>query len=99
MEVILSRLQRPSSIRHALIAVGAAGALYWSSQALNKWLTRRTLNNRVQDPNWDWSKEVVLLTGGSSGIGALVAADLGARGIKVVNVDRNPPQNEHGEQT
>ncbi|KAL1306125.1 hypothetical protein AAFC00_004239 [Neodothiora populina] len=39
---------------------------------------------------WDWPNEIAVVTGGSSGFGALFTADLTAKGIKVVVLDINP---------
>jgi hypothetical protein len=60
---------------------------------LNKYLTRRANNNWVSNSNWEWSKEIAVVTGGSSGIGELVVKDLAGRGIKAVALDVNPPKN------
>ena len=98
MDGVLEQLKKPTAARGAIVAAGTIGTAYLVSRGLNSWLTRRALNNRVTDRTWNWSKEVVLVTGGSSGIGAMVAAELGARGVTVVNVDMNPPKSENGEQ-
>lgn len=60
---------------------------------LNGWLNRRALNNGVSD-HYDWNREVVVLTGGSNGIGRQVADRLGNRGIKVAILDIQPPKDE-----
>ncbi|CAP91550.1 Estradiol 17-beta-dehydrogenase [Penicillium chrysogenum] len=57
---------------------------------LGNWLDRRTLNNSTSDP-YDWNREVVILTGGSNGIGRRIAELLGARDIKVAILDIAPP--------
>lgn len=59
---------------------------------LTAWLDRRTINNGVQD-HYDWNREVVVLTGGSGGIGQRIAQLLGARGIKVAILDITAPTN------
>lgn len=43
-------------------------AVWGVAKTLNSWLDRRALNNGVQD-RYDWSREVVLITGGADGIG------------------------------
>ncbi|KIW10140.1 hypothetical protein PV08_11101 [Exophiala spinifera] len=58
---------------------------------LNKYLSRLSLNNFVTDRSWDWQKEIVVCTGGSSGIGKHVVDELARRGIQVVILDINPP--------
>jgi all-trans-retinol dehydrogenase (NAD+) len=45
----------------ALVALGLA-------YRLNRLLSRLSLNNWTSDHTWDWSRETVLITGGSSGI-------------------------------
>ncbi|KAJ5668897.1 short chain dehydrogenase/reductase family protein [Penicillium macrosclerotiorum] len=54
------------------------------------WLDRRIVNNGVPD-HYDWNREVVVLTGGSGGIGRRVAQMFGDRGIKVAILDIAPP--------
>lgn len=75
-----------------------AGVLFGllSSRWLNTWLSYRALNNSVKDRTWDWKKEIVLLTGGSSGIGAVTAAKLAEKGVKVIIVDLHPPKAKLG---
>lgn len=64
---------------------------------LNAWLNRRVLNNGVAD-RYDWSREVVVLTGGSNGIGRRIALMLGRRGITVAVLDIQPaPEDEEEE--
>ncbi|KAJ5727657.1 hypothetical protein N7493_005477 [Penicillium malachiteum] len=41
----------------------------------------------------DWRKEIVLITGGSTGIGELVARKLAKNSVKVVVLDLAPPKN------
>ncbi|KAL4889783.1 hypothetical protein BDV59DRAFT_103666 [Aspergillus ambiguus] len=57
---------------------------------VNAAMNRRALNNGVSD-RYDWNREVVVLTGGSNGIGRQVASLLGSRGIKVAILDIQPP--------
>ncbi|KAJ5964698.1 uncharacterized protein N7479_004574 [Penicillium vulpinum] len=57
---------------------------------LGKWLDHRMLNNSVSDV-YDWNREVVILTGGSNGIGRRIAELLGARDIKVAILDISLP--------
>ncbi|KAK3337225.1 hypothetical protein B0T19DRAFT_411876 [Cercophora scortea] len=65
--------------------------LLWVGLArwLNNWYSRRVLNNGVSD-RYDWSKEVVLITGGAGGIGGHVVQMLAERNIKVVVLDIQP---------
>jgi all-trans-retinol dehydrogenase (NAD+) len=58
---------------------------------LSTWLNRRILNNALTD-HYDWNKEIVVLTGGSNGIGLQIAHLLGSRDIKVAILDITPPQ-------
>ena len=57
----------------------------------NAWLTRRKVNNYLTDSSWDWTKEVVVVTGGSSGIGKEIVLKLAKKHIKVIIVDLNAP--------
>ena len=59
---------------------------------LNSWLNDVAANNwlwREEKLQWTWSREIAVLTGGSSGIGALTAQGL-ARKMKVVVLDVQP---------
>ncbi|KAF4415969.1 short-chain dehydrogenase reductase [Fusarium acutatum] len=67
-----------------LLALKSLG--YW-----NAWYTKRKVNNHVVDPSWDWSREIVVVTGGSNGIGAAIVSKFAERGIKVLILDRSPP--------
>jgi all-trans-retinol dehydrogenase (NAD+) len=53
---------------------------------LSAFLDSGVTNNWTNDV-YDWGKEVVVVTGGSDGIGAKVVQLLGERGIKVVVLD------------
>ncbi|KAF4946463.1 hypothetical protein FGADI_11101 [Fusarium gaditjirri] len=58
---------------------------------LNAWYTKRKVNNHVSDPSWDWAREIVVVTGGSNGIGAAIVSKFAEKGIKVLILDRSPP--------
>lgn len=66
----------------------AAGSVY----RMNTLLTRLVLNNWVRDRNWDWKKEVVIVTGGSSGIGECITRKLSEQNIRVVILDIVEPR-------
>ncbi|KAJ5154411.1 short chain dehydrogenase/reductase family protein [Penicillium coprophilum] len=57
---------------------------------LNDWLSSKCRNNWTTDDTWDWKKELVVVTGGSGGIGGGVAQRLAAMGARVVVVDIIP---------
>ncbi|RHZ67749.1 short chain dehydrogenase/reductase family protein [Aspergillus thermomutatus] len=60
---------------------------------VNSWLNTRTLNNGVSD-RFYWNREVVVLTGGSNGIGRQIAQLLGDLGVKVAILDIHSPQED-----
>ncbi len=59
---------------------------YLSLKSRNGWKTTKT----------DWDNEVVVVTGGSDGIGGLLAETLAIRNVTVIILDVKPPENEHG---
>ncbi|OKL61829.1 hypothetical protein UA08_02484 [Talaromyces atroroseus] len=72
-----------SSTTRNLVAVVFA---YMLVTQFNRILSGLVLNNWTSD-TYDWTREIVLLTGGCSGIGKSVARDLASRGIKVCVAD------------
>ncbi|OCK86210.1 putative short-chain dehydrogenase [Lepidopterella palustris CBS 459.81] len=56
---------------------------------VNRALSRKALNNGV-NAKFDWSKEIILITGAAGGIGAEAAKKLAARGSTVVVLDVLP---------
>lgn len=59
------------------------GLLYKS----NSYLSRRALNSPVDKDTWDWDKEIVVVTGGASGIGAAIVKLFAEQGIKTISLD------------
>ena len=57
----------------------------------NSYLSHKAYNNWTTDNTWDWSREIVVITGGSSGFGAILVRRLAEKGIKVVSLDINEP--------
>jgi 3-oxoacyl-ACP reductase-like protein len=55
----------------------------------SSFLDNAVTNNWTND-QYDWSKEIVVVTGGSDGIGAIVVKLLAERGIKVAVLDVQP---------
>lgn len=79
--------------------IGAGAAVLLTLTLLpriSSWATRRKENNYVTDETWDWTKEIVVVTGGSSGIGWNITSRLAARGVKVIVLDIVEPQEKLG---
>jgi len=74
-----------------ILAGAAAVFLIGLIPRFNAWLTRRKVNNYLTDSSWDWTKEVVVVTGGSSGIGKEIVLKLAKEHSKVTIVDLNAP--------
>jgi all-trans-retinol dehydrogenase (NAD+) len=58
---------------------------------ISKYLDMGIPNNWTND-TYNWSREVVVVTGGSDGIGAIVVQLLAERGVKVVVLDIQAPK-------
>ncbi|KAL7817737.1 NAD(P)-binding protein [Trichoderma gracile] len=56
------------------------------ARGLSGWLSDRVRNNWVGD-KYDWSKEIVLITGGAAGIGAAIVKLLDEMKVRVVVLD------------
>lgn len=69
-------------------------AIVGTALCVNEWLNKWSVNNWTSSgyPGWDWAKEIVVITGGSSGIGASIAHQILARDSRttVVIVDYAP---------
>lgn len=66
--------------------IAATSVLLW----VNDYLSAKSRNNWTIDDTWDWKKELVVVTGGSGGIGAGVAQRLAEMGARVVVFDIIP---------
>lgn len=78
--------------RNAAIASAALGLVFWVNRALNS----LSLNNWTMAKRWDNERELVLITGGCSGIGKEIATSLVKKGIRVVVLDIQDPTFTHG---
>ncbi|KAK2812639.1 hypothetical protein FQN50_001285 [Emmonsiellopsis sp. PD_5] len=74
------KLEKPA------LFLAAASILLWA----NDYLSAKSRNNWTTDNSWNWKNEIVVVTGGSGGIGGSVAQRLVANGVRVVVVDIIP---------
>ncbi|KAH7010480.1 hypothetical protein EDB80DRAFT_750812 [Ilyonectria destructans] len=86
----LAAVAKLPNVRATIVALLALGIL----PRLNRWFSRRKVNNYVTDTTWDWTKEVVIITGGSSGIGECMAEKLAQKQTKVIILDVNEPKRD-----
>lgn len=71
----------------AFLVVVALALLRLTNRALTSW----SLNNGVSVGKWNADRELVLLTGGCSGIGKQMVLDLAKTGTRVVILDIQEP--------
>ncbi len=94
-KIILDFVTTPSCARTATgVSLGAIALLQISS-AWSRAYSRKRLNNFSFKDKYEWDvpgKELVLITGGSSGLGDAAARKLAAHGIRVVCWDVHPPK-------
>lgn len=54
-------------------------------------LSRRAVGGAKPGSSWNWDEEIVVVTGGSGGIGQALVREFVRRGVEVVNLDARPP--------
>ncbi|CAI7594045.1 unnamed protein product [Penicillium manginii] len=70
------------------LSIGLCGVVSFGLLCkFNAYLSRRALNSPVDKDSWDWDKEIVVVTGGSSGIGAAIVRVFAGQGIKTISLD------------
>lgn len=79
--------------RNTAIASAALGFSYWVNRALN----RLSLDNWTKAKRWDNEYELVLITGGCSGIGKAIASRLAKKEVHVIVLDIQDPAFTQGE--
>jgi all-trans-retinol dehydrogenase (NAD+) len=57
---------------------------------INSYLSRVVLNNFTGD-TWNFGKEIVVVTGGSSGMGAAITKEIAKTSASVIAIDLYPP--------
>lgn len=89
----LRQLLSPEHIGYAITTLKWLFA-YGLIRNINDYLNELANNNFklfADKKQWVWSKEIAVVTGGSSGFGALFSQDLAAKGIHVCALDINEP--------
>ncbi|OBT75446.1 hypothetical protein VF21_05723 [Pseudogymnoascus sp. 05NY08] len=87
IKLVMGWVNTPRSVKLALPTILALLSL----RKVNGLLSQQVLNNFVSD-RYVWSQEVVVVTGGSGGLGDLLVRKLAAKGIKVISLDVTPPR-------
>lgn len=72
------------------IGLGALGFIAFCSR-LNSYLSRRALNNATVTLVWESEREIVVVTGGSSEIGAAIDELLAQKGMRTLILDVTEP--------
>ncbi|KAJ6109940.1 NAD(P)-binding protein [Penicillium sp. IBT 16267x] len=75
------------------IGLGALGFIGFCSR-VNSYLSRRALNDATTTLPWESEREIVVVTGGSSGIGAAIVELLAHKGVRTVILDVTEPRDE-----
>lgn len=83
-----------AQLQRSPIVLAAAGLLtsFLVARSVNKSLSKSAQNNFTTDKTWDWKKELVVITGGASGIGAAIVDQLVENGVKVIILDLVAPK-------
>lgn len=85
VEQWLPKLAASPTVRLSLSLLVGIGAL----QKINTLVSQAALNNFTWD-RYDWQKEVVVVTGGSGGLGDLLIRKLAKHCFKVISLDVVP---------
>ncbi|KAJ5827837.1 hypothetical protein N7447_004600 [Penicillium robsamsonii] len=93
-ETALSHLPEPTQLFFrnptAQKALGVIAGLVLL-RATNRFFSKRSLQNWTSNHPWIPARELILLTGGCSGIGKQVMEDLARTGVRVIILDINEP--------
>ncbi|KFZ02928.1 hypothetical protein V502_11379 [Pseudogymnoascus sp. VKM F-4520 (FW-2644)] len=87
LKLVMGWINTPRSVKLAIPTILAILSL----RKANGLLSQAVLNNFISD-KYVWSQEVVVVTGGSGGLGDLLVRRLAAKGIKVISLDVMPPK-------
>ncbi|KAH8891513.1 NAD(P)-binding protein [Thozetella sp. PMI_491] len=94
MPAVVDRLESLGLLRDGAPTLWTKIALGFASLAvlkrLNDAMSQAKLNNYTKD-TYDWPRELVVITGGSGGIGAPMVRRFAKQGATVVNIDIIPP--------
>ncbi|KAJ5549694.1 hypothetical protein N7535_002369 [Penicillium sp. DV-2018c] len=84
------QLLRNSATQKTLGVIAALGLV----RATNRFISQGALQNWTSSDPWNPARELILLTGGCSGIGKQVMEDLARAGLRVIILDINEPNFE-----
>ncbi|CAD0095282.1 unnamed protein product [Aureobasidium mustum] len=88
----LHQILKPHNIERLITTLKwlfACGLIKNVNEAFNQF-ARNNFSLRSSKADWDWNNEIAVVTGSSSGFGALFSKDLSDKGIHVVAIDVNP---------
>ncbi|KAJ3535317.1 hypothetical protein NM208_g7185 [Fusarium decemcellulare] len=85
---LVTAVNNMTGLRPIIGTLGVFGTLY----GINRILNNKLFNSRTRTHLWNWDKEIVLITGGSGGMGSHMVNKFAQRNVTVISLDIHPPK-------